>query len=629
VRVAAEASITRGGTVDTKRLTVAQAIVQFLMAQRIIVEGRDVPLFPGVFAIFGHGNVTCLGDALEAAGDLLPTWRGQNEQTMAMAAVGFAKARRRQQIMVATSSIGPGASNMVTAAGIAHANRLPLLILSGDTFASRLSDPVLQQVEHFHDPTVTVNDAFRPVTRYWDRIMRPEQILHSLPQAVATMLDPADCGPAFIGLPQDVQAMAFEYPAAFFESRVHRVRRPGPDPDEVTAATGLLRAASRPVVIAGGGVHYSSAEEELARFAEKHGLPVLETVAGKSSLTWDHPNFAGPIGVTGSSSANALAGDADVVLAVGTRLQDFTTGSWSVFRDEGMRLIALNAGRFDATKHLATSVVADARRGLEEISSALGDWRAPDSRMARAQEEYAAWNQYLDETAAGTKEGRPPSYAAVIRTVNRLATIDDYVLTAAGGLPGELNKHWRAKRVASFDCEYGFSCMGYEIAGAWGAAMAHPERTVISFCGDGSYLMANSEIYSSVLSGHPFIVVLCDNGGYAVIDRLQASKGAARFNNMIEHVRAKDVTYVDFAAHARSLGAAVMEASTLEELEEAFRRARGADRTAVIVIRTDPDTWTGGDAWWDVGVPEVSEREEVLVAKAEHEAERKHQRAGV
>jgi 3D-(3,5/4)-trihydroxycyclohexane-1,2-dione acylhydrolase (decyclizing) len=616
---------------ETTRLTVAQAIVRFLIAQRTVIDGREAPLFPGVFAIFGHGNVTSLGDALQAAGDPLPTWRGQNEQTMAMAGVAYAKAMRRRQIMIATSSIGPGATNMVTAAAIAHANRLPLLLLSGDTFASRLNDPVLQQVEHFHDPTITVNDAFRAVTRYWDRITRPEQVLQSLPQAVATMLDPAECGPAFIGLPQDVQATAFDFPSVFFEPRVHRIRRPGPDPAEVEVAAAVLREAERPLVVAGGGVRYSMAEEELAKFAERHGVPMVETVAGKSSFRWDHPAFAGPIGVTGSSSGNALAADADAVLAVGTRLQDFTTGSWSVFRNEAMRLVALNVGRYDATKHLAVSVVADAHRGLEELSAALGAWRTPAEWLDRAREEYARWNAELDAAAAAPAEGRPPSYAAVIQTVNRLATPQDYVVSAAGGLPGELNKHWRAAGVGTFDCEYGFSCMGYEIGGAWGAAMAMPGRTVISFCGDGSYLMANSDVYGSVLSGHPFVVVLCDNGGYAVIDRLQVSKGGAHFNNRIEDTRTgrDGPVRVDLAAHARSMGAAVEEAATLEDLERALERARGAGRTAVIVIRTDPEAWTGGDAWWDVGVPEVSERDEVLLARAQHEAERKHQRTGV
>jgi 3D-(3,5/4)-trihydroxycyclohexane-1,2-dione acylhydrolase (decyclizing) len=614
---------------ETVRLTVAQAIVRFLMAQRIELDGEEAPLFAGVFAIFGHGNVTSLGEALQAVQEELPTWRGQNEQTMAMAAVAYAKAKRRRQIMVATSSIGPGTTNMLTAAAIAHADRLPLLLLAGDTFASRLPDPVLQQVEQFHDPTITVNDAFRPVSRYWDRITSPEQVIQSFPRAVSTMLDPADCGPAFIGLPQDVQPQAFDYPTVFFERRVHRIRRPGPDPGEITTAAELLRSARSPLLIAGGGVHYSLATPELSSFAEKHGLPVVETMAGKSSLTWDHPCYAGPLGVTGSTSANALAADADVVVAVGTRLQDFTTGSWSVFHDEDMRLISLNTSRFDASKHRAVPIVADARRGMEELSVALGDWSADEAWMSRAREEYRAWNAYLEEAAAPPTEGKPPSYAAVIRTVNRSAGPNDYALAAAGGFPGELNKHWRALGVGSFDCEYGFSCMGYEIGGAWGAAMALPERTVISFCGDGSYLMANSDIYSSVLSGHKFIVILCDNGGYAVINRLQEFKGGAPFNNLFEHSRFKELVYVDFVQHARAMGARAEEVSTLEELEQALERARAADRTSVIVLKTDPYAWTGGDAWWDVGVPEVSDREEVRVAKAQHEAERKHQRLGV
>ena len=614
---------------ETIRLTVAQAIVRFLCAQRTEIDGVEVPLFPGVFAIFGHGNVTCLGEALEAVGDRLPTWRGQNEQTMAMAAVAYAKAMRRRQIMIATSSIGPGATNMVTAAGIAHANRLPVLLLSGDTFSTRLPDPVLQQVEHFHDPTITVNDAFRPVTRYWDRITRPEQILSSFPRAVATMLDPADCGPAFIGLAQDVQAEAFDFPSVFFDPRVHSIRRPGPDPVELEAAARVLQKAQRPLLIAGGGVHYSLATDELAAFAERHNVPVVETVAGKSSLVWDDPHLAGPLGVTGSTSANALAADADVVLAVGTRLQDFTTGSWSVFQDPDMKLISINVGRYDATKHLAIPLVADAQRGLVELSGIIDGWRADEGWMDRAQREYRSWNEYLDESSRPPEEGRAPSYAAVIRKLNTLARDDDYALAAAGGFPGELNKGWRSLGVGTFDCEYGFSCMGYEIGGAWGAAMALEGRTVISFCGDGSYLMANSDVYSSVLSGSKFILVLCDNGGYAVINRLQVGKGGAPFNNLFENVRAREQVRVDFAKHAESMGARAEVVSVLDDLEPALERARAADRTSVIVIQTDPDTWTEGDAWWDVGVPEVSERETVRVARAEHEAERKLQRVGV
>jgi 3D-(3,5/4)-trihydroxycyclohexane-1,2-dione acylhydrolase (decyclizing) len=614
---------------DTIHLTTAGAIVRYLIAQRTELDGNEVPLVPGVFAIFGHGNVTCLGEALEAVQDRLPTWRGHNEQSMAMAAVAFAKAKRRRQIMVATSSIGPGALNMVTAAGIAHANRLPVLLLSGDTFVNRVPDPVLQQVEPFGDPSVTVNDAFRPVTRYWDRIVHPAQLLQSLPQAVATMLDPATCGPAFLGLPQDVQAEAFDFPASFFEHRVHRIRRPGPDPAELAEAAEVLRRAERPLLIAGGGVHYSLATEQLAAFAERHGVPVVETVAGKSSLPWDHPMFAGPIGVTGSSSANALAGDADVVLAVGTRLQDFTTGSWSVFGDERLRLVALNAARHDVAKHLAVPLVADARRGLEELDAALAGWRAPAEWPARATREYDAWNDTLDEAVATPTSTGLPSYAAVIRRVNELAGPKDYALAAAGGLPGELNKHWRSLDVGTFDCEYGFSCMGYEIGGAWGAAMAMPERTVLSFCGDGSYLMSSADVYGSVLAGHKFILILCDNEGYAVIDRLQVFTGGASFNNMLEDVRAERPVRVDFAKHAGAMGAWTETVDGLEGLGSALARARDADRTAVIVVRTDPHAWTGGDAWWDVGVPEVSDRDEVRVAKAAHESGRKHQRPGV
>lgn len=618
---------------NTVQLTTAQAIVRFLVAQRIEIDGSPAPLFPGVMAIFGHGNVTCLGDALEAESDRLPTWRGQNEQSMAMAGVAYAKAARRRQVMVATSSIGPGALNMVTAAGIAMANRLPLLILSGDTFANRLPDPVLQQVEHFDDPTLTVNDAFKPVVRYWDRITHPAQVLQSLPQAVGMLLDPADCGPAFIGLPQDVQAMAYPYPAGFFAERVHRIRRPKPDQAEVEAAVEAIRTAKRPLIIAGGGVRYSEAEEALERLATRMGIPVAETVAGKGNLAWDHPQAVGPIGVTGSTSANALAADADVVVAIGTRLQDFTTGSWSVFRDDDLRLVTVNVARFDAHKHLAQAVVGDARVAIEAIGDALGDWKAPVPWVERSRHVVSGWNAYVDEVRSPsfpTPSGHP-SYAQVVGTINDLVADNDYVVAAAGGLPGELNKVWRSKSPANFDCEYGFSCMGYEIGGAWGAAMQRNRAgEVISFCGDGSYMMMSQGVFSSVLSGHKMIVVLCDNGGFAVIQRLQEFKGAAAFNNMyaVGTRRAAEVE-PDYAAHAAALGAIGERASTLEDLADAFRRARAADKTTVIVIRTDPSTWTGGDAWWDVGVPETSHREEVMAAKAAHEAERKHQRFGI
>jgi 3D-(3,5/4)-trihydroxycyclohexane-1,2-dione acylhydrolase (decyclizing) len=605
------------------RLTTAQAIVRYLIAQRTRVDRHvddvDAPLFPGVLAIFGHGNVTCLGTALEEAGDALPTWRGQNEQGMALAALGFTKARRRRQIMVATSSIGPGALNMVTAAGVAHANRLPVLLLAGDTFQSRIPDPVLQQVEHFGDPTVTVNDAFRPVTRYWDRITRPEQIVHSLPHAVATMLDPATAGPAFLALPQDVQAESFDYPDRFFEPVVHTIARPRPDVGQLARAVDLIRAAERPLLIAGGGVHYSGAEAELRAFAEAHRIPVVETMAGKACLLAAHPLNAGPVGVTGCAAANALAAAADVVIAVGTRLQDFTTGSWTAFA-AAARFVGINASGFDAIKRASAPVIGDALEALTEMTRALEGWEAPDEWAERAARETAGYHAYIDKIAAPTETGLP-TYAQVVGAIDRLATPADYALTAAGGFPGELNNGWRAKALDSFDCEYGFSCMGYEISGAWGAKMALPEREVISFVGDGSYLMMNSDLYSSVLSGHKLIVIVCDNGGYAVIHRLQTGQGGGRFNNLLDDTRhvggTREPVHVDFAAHARAMGCAGEEVSTIAELEAAMDRARASSQTYVIALRTSPDDWTAGGAFWEVGVPEVSDRDSITAARAE------------
>jgi len=613
---------------QTKRLTMAQALVRYLCAQQTEIDGRTQPLFAGAFAIFGHGNVTCLSEALEAARDRLPTWRGQNEQAMALAAVGFAKARLRRQIMVAASSIGPGATNMVTAAAVAHSNRLPVLLLSGDTFASRFQDPVLQQVEHFDAPSTTVNDAFRAVTRYWDRIVRPEQILQSLPQAVATMLDPADCGPAFIGLAQDAQGEAFDYPAAFFEPVVHRIRRPRPDRAELGAAVASLEKATRPLIIAGGGVLYSLAATELAAFAQRRNIPVVETIAGRGTLLHEHPMNAGALGVIGSSSANALAAEADVVVAVGTRLQDFTTGSWTVFGSADLRLVAINAARFDANKHRALSVVADAREAIAEVDAALGGYRAPQAWSDKARQLYAAWNRTVDELTAPSAKPLP-SYAQVVAAVNRKAGEKDRVLTAAGGLPGELVKNWRVKSVGTFDCEFGYSCMGYEIAGGFGAKMATPDADVFVLVGDGSYLMMNTDIHSSVITGHKLIVVVCDNGGYAVIDRLQQFKGIPSFNNMFDTSRVTRQVGVDFAKHAESMGAKAETVGTIAELEQALMRAKAADRTSVVVIKTDAATWTPGDAWWDVGVPAVSERATVRKASAEHAEGRKKQRLGI
>ena len=611
----------------TVRLTTAQAIVRFLCVQRTIVDGEERPLLAGVFAIFGHGNVTCLGEALYDARGVLPTYRGQNEQGMALAAIGYAKAMRRRQFMAATSSIGPGAMNLVTAAAVAHANRLPLLLLAGDTFASRIPDPVLQQVEHFDAPSVTVNDAFRPVTRYWDRITHPAQVAQSLPLAIATMLDPADCGPAFLGLPQDVQAEAWDFPVRLFEPVVHEPRRVRPDHRELAAAVEALRGAKAPLIVAGGGVHYALAEARLQSFAEHHGVPVAETMAGKSTLVAGHPLYAGPIGVTGAPQANELAARADVVLAVGTRLQDFTTGSWTVFGNESLRIVGLNAGRFDAGKHRSLPLVADALEGLEALGSALGGWGAPEAWRKEALGQAVAYREHVKRAVAPRPGASEPSYAQVIAVVNAEASAEDYAVSSAGGFPGELNVNWLSRGVATFDCEYGFSCMGYELAGAWGARMARSLGEVFSFVGDGSYLMLNSELLSSVISGHKLIVVLCDNGGYAVIERLQVGQGGASFNNMFSGIGPNHVQ-VDWVAHARSLGCEAERVEAIDDLPAALARARAAERTYVIAIRTAPDAWTEGGAFWQVGVPEVSGRAAVDEARAKQSEGRRGQRIG-
>jgi 3D-(3,5/4)-trihydroxycyclohexane-1,2-dione acylhydrolase (decyclizing) len=612
---------------STVRCTMAQALVRYLCNQFTIIDGKKEMLFPGVFAIFGHANVTCLSEALEAVKDTLPTWRGQNEQSMALAAIGFAKAKRRRQIMVATSSIGPGALNMVTAAGVAHSNRLPVLLLSGDTFVNRRPDPVMQQVEHFGDPSINVNDAFRAVTRYWDRITHPEQIISSLPQAVAVLLDPADCGPAFIALPQDVQEMAWDYPEAFFRPTVHAIPRPRADKDRLAQALEILKSAERPLIISGGGVHYSGAEDVLGAFAIAHGIPVAETIAGKAALTHDHPAHIGPIGIVGSTSANALAAEADVILAIGTRLMDFTTGSWTCFSPDA-KFISINAARFDATKHQALAVIGDARETLTELAASLKGWKSDANWTDHGKSEFAKWNAALDSYQKPTNEP-VPTYAQVVGMVNSHAGERDYLIAAAGGLPGEVMKNWRVKAPNTFDCEFGFSCMGYEIAAGWGAAMADPTRVPIVMVGDGTYMMMNSDIYSTVLTGHKIILIVCDNGGYAVINRLQNGKGGASFNNLLKDCRVKQPFAVDFAKHAESMGALARKVESLADLGAAVDWARSTDRTTVLTIVSDAFTWTPGDAWWDVGVPQVSASGSVLEASKGQFEGRKKQRVGV
>jgi 3D-(3,5/4)-trihydroxycyclohexane-1,2-dione acylhydrolase (decyclizing) len=625
---------------ETVRLTTAEALVRWLVAQKTELLDRSVvPLFPGVFGIFGHGNVLGLGVALHQHRDEIPTWRGQNEQGMALAAVAYARAMDRRQVMVATSSVGPGALNMITAAGLAHANRLPILLLPGDTFTGRAPDPVLQQVEHFGDPTTSVNDAFRPVSRYFDRITRPEQLLSTLPQVARVLTDPADCGPVTLALPQDVQAEEFNFPTAMFAERVHRVPRPRPDSSELKAAVQLVRSAERPLLVLGGGVRYSGAGAEALAFAERHNVPVVETVAGRTMVPHDHPLFGGALGIVGSSSANNLALEADVVLAVGTRLQDFTTSSWTGFSSE-VRLVTINAARFDAVKHNAHAVTGDARETLEELGAALGDVRFESAWGARAAELKRTWDDEVDRLRAGVGPEGVLTYATVTGLVNEVSTADDYVLTASGGMPGELHGGWRTGEVkhgtaatsgATMDLEYGFSCMGYEVVAPWGAAMAreltHPDGIVTSIFGDGSYLMLNSEIYSAAFSGHPYVAVVCDNEGFAVIHRLQTNQGADGFNNLLADSRgpgaAENGVRVDFAAHAASLGAHVEQlpfGSSAEDFRAAYLRAREAAKTlrrpAVVACLVAKASWTEAGAWWETGVPDsLSGRESYTSAK--------------
>ena len=617
----------------TIRLTAAQAIMRYLAAQYIEIEGETTRICGGGFGIFGHGNVTCLGEALYDARADLPLYRGQNEQSMGFAAAAYAKYHLRRRFMFCTASAGPGTANLLTASALAHANRLPLLMLCGDTFLTRLPDPVLQQIEHFDNPSHGLNDAFKAVTRYWDRITHPAQIIQSLPAALATLLDPADCGPAFLSLPQDVQGWAYDYPLVLFEDKVHRIRRSAPDAREVSDAAARLRTAQRPVIIAGGGVQYSGAVSALTAFAETHNIPVIETIAGRANLRAGHPLNIGPVGVTGSDSANRTAGRADVILSVGSRLQDFTTGSWTAF-DPTACFISLNAARHDAGKHLALPVVGDAGLGLQALGRELYGYRAPEEWTRAAQAERTRWDDYV---ARNVRPGnRPNSYAQAIGVVNALCGRRDRIVTAAGGLPAEVTANWRTLDIGTVDVEFGFSCMGYEIAGGWGARIAQmerePEADTIVFVGDGSYLLMNSDIYSSVLTDKKLIILVLDNGGFAVINKLQNNTGHASFNNLFADCPTIAAPFAtDFVQHAASMGALAERAETASDLAAAFKRARAADRTSVIVMSVDAyEGWTDqGHAWWEVGTPHVSTHEKVRAAHADIEAARARQRKGV
>jgi 3D-(3,5/4)-trihydroxycyclohexane-1,2-dione acylhydrolase (decyclizing) len=596
------------------RLTVAQALVRAMAAQWTEVGGERRRLFAGVWAIFGHGNVAALGEALYAARAELPTLRAHNEQAMGHAAVAYAKALQRRRMMACTTSIGPGATNLATAAAVAHVNRLPVLLLPGDVFATRAPDPVLQQLEDFGDGLVTANDCLRPVSRYFDRITRPEQLLAAFERAMRVLTDPADCGPVTLALCQDVQAEALGWPPSLFEERLWTLRRPPPAEGELAQALAVLRGAGSPLIVCGGGVLYSEAGTVLADFAARHGIPLAETQAGKSAVPASHPLNLGGIGVTGTAAANALAAEADVVLAVGTRLADFTTGSGTLFRAPGRCLIGLNVQPFDAAKHGALPLVADAREGLERLGAALGDWHAASAWTERARSERAAWLRTAASFTAATGGGPLPTDAQVIGAVQRAAQPTDILVGAAGGLPGELHRHWQAGQPGSYHLEYGFSCMGYEIAGALGAKLAHPGREVIAMLGDGSYLMLNSEIATAVALGLKLIIVLLDNGGFGCIERLQAATGNASFNNL--RGGAPQTSGPDFAAHARALGALAFPVSGIAALGEALDAARRAERTTVLVVATEPRAGTdAGGHWWDVPVPEVSARAAVRAAR--------------
>ncbi|PYE86618.1 3D-(3,5/4)-trihydroxycyclohexane-1,2-dione acylhydrolase (decyclizing) [Phyllobacterium leguminum] len=598
---------------STIRLTAAQAMVKWLASQMTEEGERFVD---GVWAIFGHGNVAGLGEALQQAGNGLPTWRGQNEQTMAHTAIAYAKAMKRRRAQAVTSSIGPGATNMITAAALAHVNRLPVLLIPGDVFASRRPDPVLQQVEDFDDGTVSANDCFRPVSRYFDRITRPEQLLTALPRALRVMTDPANCGPVTLSFCQDVQAEAYDWPEAFFERHVWRIRRPVPDRRDLEDVAALIRAAKSPVIVAGGGVIYSEAEQELADFAIRHSIPVIETQAGKSALAQAHPMNFGAAGVDGSAAANALAREADLVIGIGTRFQDFTTGSWSLFEAKDMKLVSINVQGYDADKHGAVGLVADAKVALQGLSDILGDHRAPMPDTASRTEWLAAVNRHC---AAPSGEGLPTD-AQVIGAVQRATGESAIAMGAAGTMPGALKLLWQASQ-GGYHMEYGYSCMGYEIAGAMGLKLARPDREVICFAGDGSYMMANSELATAVMRKVPFTVVLTDNRGFGCINRLQRLSGGEPFNNLYRDCNIEQQPQIDFVAHAASMGAVAVKAKDIADLEAQIAAARGRDIPTVIVIDTDPTHGPGfGDAgqWWDVAVPEVGTTDKLKEAYARY-----------
>jgi len=614
----------------TRRLTMAQALVGYLKNQYVERDGSQHAFFAGMLGIFGHGNVAGIGQALQENPDF-PYIPIRNEQSGVHLATGFAKASNRLRAMACTSSIGPGATNMVTGAALATINRLPVLLLPGDIFASRKVAPVLQQLESFSTQDTGVNDCFRPVSRYWDRIYRPEQLITALPEAMRILTSPSDCGAVTLSLPQDVQAEAYDYPEELFQKRVWLIRRGQPDQLSRERAVAAIRKARRPLIVAGGGVLMSEASAALADFVAKTGIPVGETQAGKGSLAWDHPQSMGAIGATGTLAANRLAHSADLVIGVGTRYSDFTSASMTAFQNPDVTFVNINTAEFDAYKVGAIPVVADARVTLEQLTAALQGTKVSAEYATEIAGLKSQWEAEVDRLLNFATPGRP-AQSAVIGAIWDASGPRDVILSAAGSHPGDLHKLWRARAPNSYHMEYGYSCMGYEIPGGLGAKMADPSREVYVFIGDGTYLMMPTEIVTSVQQGIKIIIVLVDNKGFGSIGSLSRSLGMGGFGTTT-HTRSAsgqldgELFQVEYAANARSLGAHALTATTLQQFKDALEQSKSFDRTTVIVVETDPDAKVPGyESWWDVAVPEVSTMESVREARARYEEARKRER---
>jgi 3D-(3,5/4)-trihydroxycyclohexane-1,2-dione acylhydrolase (decyclizing) len=615
----------------TRHITMAQALVGFLKNQYVEHDGVENRFFEGAWGIFGHGIIAGLGQALQQNSDF-PYYLCRNEQGAVHIATAFAKARNRQSAFVCTSSIGPGATNMITGAATATVNRIPVLLLPGDIFARRNVAPVLQQLESEHTQDISVNDAFKPVSRYWDRIYRPDQLICSLPEAMRVLTSPSQTGAVTLALPQDVQAEAFDYPEAMFEKRVWHIARPEPEGSRLAVAAEWIRAARRPLIVAGGGVLYSEASEALARFAEQTGIPVGESQAGKGSLPFDHPQNLGAIGVTGTPGANIAAREADLVIAIGTRLSDFTTASKTAFQNPQVRFIGINVAEVDAFKHAALPLVSDARAALERLAAAVKGYRtAPEYAQSIAQWK-VRWEEETDRIF-GLHHGPPISQGEVIGAVSRAARPCDIVLNAAGSLPGDLHKLWRARRPGNYHMEYGNSCMGYEIAGGLGAKMADPSRDVYVMVGDASFLMMSSEIVTSIQEGYKLNILILDNHGFSSIGGLSGAIGSGGFGTNYRYRTAKTGHLdganlpVDFVKLAAGYGAHAVRATTREEVEQALEAMRGHDRTTVVVVEVDKEMRVPGyESWWDVQISEVSEIASIRKARAEYEVAVKRER---